>query len=55
MDFLSTKSDAGDDSSVTLDSRSELYYTETDHEMELLNSGLERLSTRTNDDMDYTK
>ncbi len=56
MDFLSTNSnDCDDDSSVTFDSRSELYYTETDHAMELLNSGLERLSTGSNDDMDRTK
>ena len=47
--------DTGDDDSVTLvtlDSRSELISTETDHEMELLNSGLERLSTGSNDDLD---
>jgi hypothetical protein len=35
--------------------KSMLNSTETDHEMELLNSGLERLSTGSNDDMDHTK
>ncbi len=37
MDLLSTKSDAGDDSSVTLDSRSELYYTGSNDEMDCTN------------------
>jgi hypothetical protein len=56
MDFFSTDSDAcDDDSSVTFDSRSELISTRSNDKMELLNSGLERLSTGSNDDMDYTK